>query len=66
MLKRIKRLWQLSKRDKKLVDKLTLDEIVSIPLEGDEKAEFIGEGTQEEYEEQQKKDKGLFNLFRVK
>lgn len=66
MLKRIKRLWQLSKRDKKLVDKLTLDEIVSIPLEGDGKAVFIGEGTQEEFEEQEKKDKGLFNLFRVK
>jgi general stress protein 26 len=66
MLKRIKRLWQLSKRDNKLVDKLTLNEIVSIPLEGDGKAQFIGEGTREEFEEQEKKDKGLFNLFKVK
>ena len=51
MFKRIKRIIELSKRDPKLVDKLTMDEIVSIPLQGDGKAEFIPEGTQEDFED---------------
>lgn len=33
---------------------------------GDGKAEFLGEGTAEEFEEQTKKDKGLFGLFGTK
>lgn len=66
MFKRIKRILELSKRDKELVDKLTLEQVVSIPLEGDGKAEFLGEGTAEEFEEQTKKDKGLFGLFGTK
>ena len=66
MFKRIKRIIELSKRDPKLVDKLTMDEIVSIPLQGDGKAEFIPEGTQEDFEDQKKKDAGLFGLFGTK
>lgn len=63
MFKRIKRLLELSKRDKKKIDELTLEEIISIPLEGDGKGEYLGEGTQEEFEQQEKKDKGLWGLF---
>lgn len=65
-IKRIKRILELSKRDKKLVDKLTTKDVISIPLEGDGKAEFIPEGTQKDFEDQSKKDKGLFGLFGTK
>ena len=66
MFKRLKRIIELSKRDKKLVDKLTMEEVASIPLEGDGKAEFISEGTEQDFNEQTQKDKGLFGLFGTK
>ena len=66
MFKRLKRIIELSKRDKKLVDKLTINEILGLPLEGDGKAEFISEGTEQDFKDQTQKDKGLFGLFGTK
>lgn len=63
MFKRIKRIIQLSKKDHKRIDELTDDVISSVSLEGDGKGVYLGEGTVEEFEDQQKKDKGLFGLF---
>lgn len=66
MLKRLKRFWQLSNKDPKALEKLetlTDAQIDLIPVEGDGKAEFIGAGTEEEFKDQQKADKGLKGLF---
>lgn len=63
MFKRVKRLWELSKKDHKFVDKFTDDVILNLPEEGDGKGEYLGEGTAQEFEDQTKKDKGLFGLF---
>lgn len=63
--KRIKRMWQLSSKDPKAIDKLTNEEIEAIPDEGDGKAVFLGEGSHEEFLEQQKEDKGFKNIFGI-
>lgn len=61
MFKRIKRAWELSKTPE---DK---QEAVAERLlaEGDGKAEFLGEGTHEEYEEQEREKKGLKHVFGI-
>lgn len=62
MFKRIKRLWTLANKDPRVLEvfeSLTPEQIAIIPEAGDEKAEFIGEGTHEEFEEQERADKGL-------
>lgn len=63
MFKRLKRILALSKKDHKKIDELTDEIISSVPLEGDGKAEYLGEGTEQEFNDMQKKDKGLFGLF---
>lgn len=63
MFKRLKRIIELSKKDHKLVDKFTDEVITNLPDEGDGKGVFFSEGTRQEFEEQEKKDKGLFGLF---
>lgn len=62
MFKRIKKLWQLTKKDPKaleILENLTDEQLKSVPEEGDEKAEFLGMGTEEEFVKQQRKDNGL-------
>jgi hypothetical protein len=62
MFKRIKKLWQLSNKDPKaleVLEGLTDEQLKSVPDEGDGKAEWLGEGTEEEFIEQQRKDNGL-------
>lgn len=63
MLKRIKRMYELSKKDPKALDELTDEQIASLPGEGDGKAEFFGEGTEAEWKEQEREDKGLKGIF---
>lgn len=67
MLKRIKRLWQLTKKDPialKKLEELSEEQMAVIPDESDGKAEFISAGTEEEFLEQERKDKfGFKNLF---
>lgn len=66
MFKRLKRIIELSKKDHKKVDELTDEIISSVPLEGDGKAEYLGQGTEQEFKDQEQKDKGLFGLFGAK
>lgn len=63
MIKRIKRLWQLSKKDPKaleLISSMTKDQIDLIPEinEGDGKAVFFDEGFEEEAKQLEKEDNG--------
>lgn len=62
MLKRIKRLVQLSKKDPKalsVLENLTPEQLSKVPDEGDGKAVFFGDGTEEEFVELQREDSGL-------
>lgn len=62
MFKKLKRLIALSKKDPKalkLLEELTEEELDSIPEEGDGKAVFFGEGSHDEFLEQEKEDKGI-------
>lgn len=64
MLKRIKNMWQLSKKDPQKVEELLSTDIEKLPDEGDGKAVFFDEGSQEEYEDLQREDKfGVKKLF---
>ncbi len=65
MFKRIKRLYELSKKDPIALEALTDKEIEAIPEEGDGNAEFLGEGTHQEFEDQKKADKGLKHIFGI-
>ena len=66
MFKRLKRIIELSKKDPEILSKLTEEEITSIPEIGDGKAVFFDEGYEKEFEEQEKKDKGLWGIFGIK
>lgn len=65
MFKRLRKLWTLSKKDPKaleLLETMTPEQIALVPdepVEGDGKAVFFGEGTQEEFIDQQREDKGM-------
>lgn len=64
MFKRIRRMWELSSKDPEVLEKyekMSPDEIATIPeaSKGDGKAVFLGEGTTEEFIEQERADKGL-------
>lgn len=68
MFKRLKRLYQLTKKDPKALEqlyKITEDQLKLIPyeIEADGKAEFLGAGTEQEFKEQEKADKGLKGIF---
>lgn len=59
MFKRIKRLIKLSSKDPKALEALTEEQIDSIPEAGDGNAEFFGEGTEEEFLDQERAEVGL-------
>lgn len=63
MLQRIKRLIKLSGKDPKAIEALTETQIDTLPSIGDGNAVFISEGTEAEYLEQEKVDKGISHLF---
>lgn len=67
MLKRLRRLIALSKKDPNALKKLeglTDEQMAIIPEVGNGKAEFFGPGTEEEFKEQERKDKfGVKKLF---
>ena len=63
MLKRIKRMRDLSNRDLTKYEGLTKEEIELLPLAGDGKATFFGEPTREEEKELEREDKGLKGIF---
>lgn len=67
MFKRLKRIIKLSKKDPEYLDKLTEEDLVNIPEIGDGKALFFDEGSTEEFEDLQRKDKfGFKKLFNIK
>ncbi len=64
MFKRLKRLIALTKKDPKaleVLEKLTDEQLALVPEQdlGDGKAEFIGEGSHEEFLEFQKEEEGM-------
>lgn len=64
MIKRIKRLLALSKKEPealKVLEGLTEEQLKAVPevSEGDGKAVFFGEGSPEEFEELKKEDEGM-------
>lgn len=65
ILKRLKRIIDLSKKDPKaleILENLTPEQLNAVPEakeEGDGKAVFIGEGTHEEFIEHEKEESGL-------
>ncbi len=66
MLKRIKRLMELSKKDPaalKRLEGLSDEQVATIPEAGDGKAVFISQGTEEEYREYEKEKRGLKGIF---
>lgn len=63
MLNRIKRIIKLSKKDPIALAKLTDAEIDKLPDIGDGKAVFFGEGTEQEFKQQQEEDKGFKGIF---
>lgn len=68
MLRRIKRLWQLANKDPKALEKLeslTDAQVDLVPSEGDGKAEFFGPGTEEEWKELEREDKGFKGIFGI-
>lgn len=58
MLNRLKRLWKLSKKDTKLIDSIPENVIDYLPDE-ESKAVFIGQGTNEEFEDLKREESGL-------
>ena len=68
MFKRLKRLYELSKKDSEILDvydTLTPEEIKDIPnaSKGDGKAVFFSEGSSEDFLDQERKDKGLSGWY---
>ena len=62
LIKRIKRLFELAKKDPealKVLEGLTKEQLSVVPEEGDGKAVFFSEGSSEEYEKMLKSDNGL-------
>jgi len=67
MIKRLIRMYQLSKKDPKalkVLENLTEEQLAIVPDEAPaEKAEFFGEGTDDEYKEQKDEDSGMKPWF---
>lgn len=73
MLKRLKNLWKQSETGPVTLElsKLSTEQLEAIgrgvaqvnKVEGDGKAEFLGSGSEEEFKEQQREDKGIKGIF---
>lgn len=63
MFTRIKRIIKLSGKSPEAIEALTDDQIEELPNVGDGNAVFIGEGTHEEFEEQQREDEGTKSWY---
>lgn len=59
MLNRIRNIIKLSGKDQQKLAELTDEQIDSLPDEGNGNAVFLGEGSHEEFEEQERADKGF-------
>jgi Mg2+/Co2+ transporter CorB len=63
MLKRLKRMWNLSQKDPEILNNLTEEQINQIPNVGDGKAVFIPQGSEEDFKEFEKEEKGFKGIF---
>lgn len=62
MLKRLKKLWNLTKKDPKalaVLENLSEEQLAIVPEEGDGKAEFLSMGTDEDFVEFEKEEAGM-------
>jgi len=62
MFKRIRNMWQLSRKDPaalKTLENLTPEQLAEVPEVPDGQAVYFGEGTKEEFKEQERKDSGM-------
>lgn len=64
MFDRLKRVWSLSRKDPKFFESIEGFDIDSLPEVGDGKAEFIPEGSQQDYEEMLKEDSGISKWYK--
>lgn len=62
MFQRLRKIIKLSKKDPDEVERLLDSQVDGLPDE-DTKAVFLGQGTEDEYKEQEKQDKGLKGIF---
>lgn len=63
MFNRIKRAWQLSNKNPEYLEKLTDEQIQTIPDKGNGKAVFITDGSVEDHEEFEREEKGFKGIF---
>lgn len=64
MFNRFKRLWALSRKDPKLFENISPEDISKLPDAPNGQAIFIPEGTQEDYEEMLKEDSGISKWYK--
>jgi len=65
MIKRLRRLIKLSKKAPEAIDALTDEQVDAFPDAPDGQAVFIGQGTEADYAEQEREDKGFKHLFGI-
>jgi len=63
MWKRITNIIKLSGKDPQFIEELSPEFIQQAPEMGDGNAVFLGEGSAEEWKEQEREDKGLKGIF---
>lgn len=62
MIKKLKRLYELSKKDPealRVLENLTEEQLAIVPDEGDGKAVFFSEPSEEDYKEFKKEEEGM-------
>ena len=63
MIKRLKKLWKLSRKNSKDIESLTNEQIDDISDEGDGKAVYFGEGSSDEFSDLQKEENGMAGWY---
>ena len=58
-------MWELSKKNPEYLNTITKEQIEAIPNRGDGKAVFFGEGTEEEWKEEERERKGFKGIFGI-
>lgn len=62
-IKRLRKAWNLAAKDVTRLDSLTDKQIDALPNTGDGNAVFISSGSEQEYKEFEKEEKGFKGLF---
>ncbi len=64
MLNRIQKIWKMSNKPMEVIDSLYDEKIDALPNEGDGKAVFFSEGTEEEYNDFKQEEDGTKLSFK--